>query len=310
MKKKKNSKAENSNNKNNFADLGIEPPKIYREAQKSVIARQEQSRVKKSTDKQSISRSEKRELDNKKRKKRNTLRRALIWLIALITFAAVGTVLSLTVFFNITEITVSGNERYGTDEILSQCSVDVGENLFLADIKGAKEMLERNLPYIYSAQIKRSLPYKIEINIIEAQPAYCIKNEDKTYILLDDNFKVLETNAKKASGIVILKAETGSAVAGNVIEFADEEISTCLENMAAVIKNNAFTEITAIYSLAYDDNYVVYDKRITFKLGSCDDIENKIYKGLASCEQLNESSPNVSGTMDISGGKSIYFTEK
>ena len=55
---------------------------------------------------------------------------------------------------------------------------------------------------------------------------------------------------------------------------------------------------------------MVYENRIEFKLGTCDDLENKIYQGLTACEELKQSNPNAEGTMTITGGKSLYFTEK
>ena len=58
------------------------------------------------------------------------------------------------------------------------------------------------------------------------------------------------------------------------------------------------------------DNYVVYDNRITFKLGNSKDLDTKIMKGLAACDKLNSSSPNATGTMTVSTDKSIYFTEE
>ena len=79
--------------------------------------------------------------------------------------------------------------------------------------------------------------------------------------------------------------------------------------MARAVSDNNITEITAIYSNSISDNYLVYDNRIEFKIGTCDNIENKLYQGLTACEQLNESSPNVSGVMTLDGGKQIYFTE-
>lgn len=297
----------------NLYDLGIEPPKIYRESQRSEYAA-DNSTSRKSTRKnkmesQNLTRAEKRHKDNKKRKKRNTFRKIMIWFAAIIAFAAVGTVLSLTVFFHIDTISVSGNEIYSKDEILAQCPIDIGENLFLSDTKNAKDMLEQNLPYIYNAEITRKLPYTIQIKITEATPQYSIK-QDKTYILLDDNFKVLENNAEKAQGILISKAEISSAKPGSEIVFKDSEIGECLKQLAAVVNDNDFTEITSIYSNSIRDNYVVYENRIAFKLGTCDNLENKIYQGLTACEELNQSNPNAEGTMTITGGKSLYFTEK
>ena len=171
-------------------------------------------------------------------------------------------------------------------------------------------MLELNLPYIYTAEIKRKLPSTIELVITEAEPAYYIQNKDKTYILLDDNFKVLETEAEKGSGIAVKKAKVVTAAIGRPVEFDNADIGECLKKLSEAVKDNNIDEITAIYSNNISDNYVVYDNRIEFKLGTCDNLEQKIYQGLASCEQLNESSPNAKGIMTINGGKQIYFTEK
>lgn len=297
----------------NLYDLGIEPPKIYRESQRSEYAADNstsrKSARKNKMERQNLTRAEKRHKDNKKRKKRNTFRKIMIWFAAIIAFAAVGTVLSLTVFFHIDTISVSGNEIYSKDEILAQCPIEIGENLFLSDTKNAKEMLEQNLPYIYNAEITRKLPYTIQIKITEATPQYSIK-QDKTYILLDDNFKVLENNAEIAQGILISKAEISSAQPGSEIVFKDSDIGECLKQLAAVVNDNDFSEITSIYSNSIRDNYVVYENRIVFKLGTCDNLENKIYQGLTACEELNQSNPNAEGTMTITGGKSLYFTEK
>lgn len=241
----------------NLYDLGIEPPKIYRESQRSEYAADNstsrKSARKNKMERQNLTRAEKRHKDNKKRKKRNTFRKIMIWFAAIIAFAAVGTVLSLTVFFHIDTISVSGNEIYSKDEILAQCPIEIGENLFLSDTKNAKEMLEQNLPYIYNAEITRKLPYTIQIKITEATPQYSIK-QDKTYILLDDNFKVLENNAEKAQGILINKAEISSAQPGSEIVFKDSDIGECLQQLAAVVNGNDFSEITSIYSNSIRDN--------------------------------------------------------
>ena len=302
------------NDAQSLNDLGIEPPKIYRESQKAINDKQNSAKRRSATQKKSnknnLTRAEKRHKDTQKRKKRNTFRKIFIWLVVVITLAAVGTVLSLTVFFRINDVTVGGNTIYTEEEILAQCTIDKGENLFLSDTKTAKNILEQNLPYIYNAEIKRKLPYTIEINITEAEPAYSIRNKDKTYILLDDNFKVLENGAKKAKGITISKAVISEADLGRQIAFKDADVGDCLNKLATVVKENSFDEITAIYCNNISDNYVVYDGRIEFKLGTCENLENKIYQGLTACDKLNQSNPNAKGVMTITGDKSLYFTEK
>lgn len=134
--------------------------------------------------------------------------------------------------------------------------------------------------------------------------------DDNTYILLDDNFKVLEKGAQMATGIVINKTDIKSAVEGHKIEFKNSDVGTCLARLAKSIKDNNFTEITAIYSKNISENYVVYDNRITFKLGNSKDLDSKIMKGLTACDKLNDSNPNATGTMTITTDKAIYFTEE
>lgn len=322
MKKQRKSKAQSHKKQNvntpdsQLGDFGLEPPKIYSDTQRVKadtqrrIADNQTHRKAQREARSNLTRGEKRAKETKKRKKRNKLRKILVWFVAIVAFVAIGAVLSLTVFFHINNITVTGNKQYPKEDIIKQCTIDIGENLFMSDTNKARQAIEENLPYIYNAEITRKLPDTIEIKITEAKPAYSIKCKDKTYILLDNRFKVLEVGSQTASGIGIAKAQVRSAVAGRKIEFKNEDVSDCLDKLAQVVKENKFDEITSIYCNNISDNYVVYDGRITFKLGNCDELESKIYKGLAACEQLNSSNPNAAGTMTITTDKSVYFTEK
>ncbi len=298
-----------------FDDIGLEPPKIYRDTQayrNQQKQRQAQSAPKRKSrrEPENLTRQERRARESKRRKKKNLLRKIILWFVFIMGILGVGVVLSLTMFFSITEITVQNNERYTTEEIISQCPIDVGENLFMADTKNASELLERNLPYIYNAEIKRKLPDKLLINITECEPSYYIINEDETYLLLDDNFKVLETSAQEGSGMRLDNAELAVANAGQVAELADENVYASLQTMAQCLKDNSFTQFTGMYSYGLTENYLVYDNRITFKLGTTEELEKKIFQGLATCEKLDETTPNVEGELNITGGKQIYFTEK
>ena len=266
-----------------FFDLGIEPPKLYRESQNKII--QAQEKKSRQNEKYGMTRVERRQRETKRREKKNKLRKTLSWIGAILVIIAIGAILCLTVFFQINNITSSGSKIYPKDKIISQCIIQKGKNLFTIDTEAAAQRIEENLPYVYKAEIKRKLPDTIEIIITDAKPSYSLLCDDNTYILLDDNFKVLEKGAQMATG-------------------------TCLARLAKSIKDNNFTEITAIYSKNISENYVVYDNRITFKLGNSKDLDSKIMKGLTACDKLNDSNPNATGTMTITTDKAIYFTEE
>lgn len=65
--------------------------------------------------------------------------------------------------------------------------------------------IEENLPYVYKAEIKRKLPDTIEIKVTDAKVAYSLLCEDNTYILLDNNFKVLEKAHKWQRELLSIK---------------------------------------------------------------------------------------------------------
>ena len=69
-------------------------------------------------------------------------------------------------------------------------------------------------------------------------------------------------------------------------------------------------KITAIYSESLVSNYIVYDNRITIKLGETNGIKDKIFTALTAIEKLNDSNPDAEGTLTATNDKQIYFTEK
>lgn len=285
-------------------DLGLEPPKIYNERSSA------ENRRKIGKQNKNVSTNEKRRRQNKKRRLKNSVRKTLITIGLLLALLAVGVVLSLTVFFKIETVNVSGSGMYSTDEILAYCTIDTGDNLFLINKDKCAENLEQKLPYIYDVDIKRELPSTLSVNITEAAPAYAVKNDDESYTLLDDRFKVLDNASTEKSDSIIEIQNTAiiSNENGFVIGFENEESANGLNQLSDIIKKLNITEATAISSDGKSNNYIVYENRITLKLGDFENIENKVYRGIAGCEKLNESDPSARGTMDLSTGKQFYFT--
>lgn len=340
MKKKEQKKAKkkiNISDKNHSAlsdldsqlgSFGLEPPKIYRKDQavkEYNISSQDKNYSKHSADTKFIRRSgnsdrnnnktteQQRILQNKKRKKKNKLRKLIYILLIILAVAVAMVVLSLTVLFKIETITIKGNEIYSEKEITAVLPIEKEKNLFLTDLDGAAQKLEESLPYIYNAEVTRKLPSTIVVNITETQTVYSIKNKDKTYTLLDDNFKVLEASAAENPGdsIEIKKLALASANEGMTADISDEQVKKDLTALAAIIKELQLEdEITAIYSTDINNNYMVYDGRIIYKLGTAEDLENKVYSALAATEKLSETNPNAQGEMSVTGDKQVYFTEE
>lgn len=296
-----------------LGSFGLEPPKRYRQEQQ-LPAEKERKTHKRSNEKASavpITKEQRQKAQNKKRKQNKLLRRILLYAALVIGILAVIVVLSLTVLFKINTIIIKGNEKYSKKEITAVLPIAANDNLFISDLDAAEEKLEENLPYIYDAAITRKFPSTIIVNITETSKVYCILNEDDTFTLFDDRFKVLELKAPKIpeNAILIQWAEIAAAPPGKTLELTDEKMLENLKQLTDAVKRLQLEDITALYSLDINNNYMVYDKRITYKLGTLDNLDNKIYSALTATDRLNESNPQAEGTMTVTNDKQIYFTE-
>ncbi len=315
---KSNNKKDNSmaplNDELGFFDL--EPPKIYRSDQSVNRSTQADKKGKKASTKakQPLKKAkadgEVRSKKKRKLKKKFRLVFTAVGMIALIALIIV--VLSLTVFFKIDTINVEGTKKYSYKQVTSVLPIDKEKNLFLIDKKGATKKLEENLPYIYDVEITRKLPSTVVVKITEPQLIYYVKNSDNTYTYFDDNFKILEVNVKEPAekGIELKKIAFSDVSPGKTAKLTNEELLSDLQVMMQTVTSLKLKEVTAIYSESLVNNYVVYDNRITIKLGETKDIEDKLFTALTAIEKLNDTAPDAEGTLTATNSKQIYFTEK
>ncbi|MGN0532163.1 MAG: cell division protein FtsQ/DivIB [Eubacterium sp.] len=296
------------------SSFGLEPPKRYRSDQR--LDNSEPEKKRKSGTKKPNNRTTKKQLSKqeqiKQRKKRNKLRKVLSVAGVLLAIAIVVLILSLTVFFKIDTINVTGTKKYSDKQVMAVLPFENNDNLFLIDKDGTAERLEKNLPYIYNVEITRKLPSTVNIKITEPTRVLTVRNSDKTYTVLDDNLKVLEQSSKSKpkNSISVKKATLKSAVVGETAVFSKNSTNKCIAALLTVIKEVNLAEATGIYTNGPDSNYIVYDNRITIKLGSTSDLENKLYSALAAIDKLNKTNPTVKGEIAAFGGKQVYFTEK
>lgn len=304
-----------------LGSFGLEPPKIYRAEQKSQLSGKKSksqkkdsvtNRVRNNNSDKVLTPDEKRREQSKKRKQKKLMRKITYSVILVIAVIAVMIVLSLTVLFKIDTIKIVGNEIYSSKQITAVLPINKQENLFLSDTDKAEQKLKENLPYIYNAEIKRKFPSTIVVNITETEKLYAVLGIDKTYTLLDKDMKVLETGVpKRPKGSVVIKKLTlTDAVVGRIAGFSDENQKKDILELTSIIDKLKLDEITSIYSVDVNNNYMIYNKRIVYKLGTTEDLEAKVYSALTATEKLNESDPGAHGEMTVSGDKQVYFTKK
>ena len=138
------------------------------------------------------------------------------------------------------------------------------------------------MPYIYSVEVKRSIPGTVIINVTETKDKFAVQN-NKKYVLLDDNFKVLNSasESRAESTVLITGAKIKSAQNGTVVQFEKSEMQERLSKLAAAIKIYKIDNVTGISSENANANKMVYDNRIVINFKDAADLEARIYHDLA-----------------------------
>lgn len=235
-------------------------------------------------------------------------RRSIIFCTVLAFVLVVAAVLlCLHVFFKVSSIQVTGNEVYNTEQITEASGITVGAKLFLFSEKDAAAAIEKTLPYVEKAEIKRSLSGTVTITVTAAKAVAAIDNGD-AFTLLNLTGKVLEDGVMTVNDdIVILEAgEVTSAVPGEILELAD---TAALADYTAVMQAFAEQEIIGVTQLDIRDRANIkaqYKDRILLKLGAANTVADKADFIKATLERNEKSTPEFRGSIDFSIEKKAY----
>lgn len=94
--------------------------------------------------------------------------------------------------FNISAISVSGNNVVTVDEIISKSGISLGDNIIKSYFKINREDIE-SLPYIEDVKVSLKLPHELKINVKERISTYYAYDREKNiYYRLDENGIILE----------------------------------------------------------------------------------------------------------------------
>lgn len=247
------------------------------------------------------------------RRKKNKRKKLIIRSAIFFLFLCIGVILVLTMFFNISEITVTGDTVYSAEDITDKSGVAIGDNLIFISKDEINEKISTELPYVESVKIRRRLPTGLELIITKTEAEYAVI-QDGFYTLLDKNGKVLEKGLEFiGENITLLNmGEILSAEIGYGIEPENQKVFDKL-----VLVSNACEEcgLEDISSMDLSDIYnikLVYQGRITLELGETDkdNTYKKLALGKSALQTQNEENPNYRGVINLTVEGKGYWSEE
>ena len=248
---------------------------------------------------QELKRRRRPKIDAAARRRRRRRVMAVFYFFLFLLVLGTALTLSLTVLFRVETIEVQGESRYTAEQILEASGLETGGNLFLTDIDAASEAIEKKLPYIGEADVKRVLPSEIEIAVSEEQVAGAVL-DDTQYILVGVSGKVLERVTERPEGYPLVKGMVvQSAVIGTPIVYEDGDSTSVFEKLAQAIDELSLENVTEIDLTDSYSTTVLYDNRILLKLGPPTSFKEKLNTFLTLLEGGNLTDTDR-GTLDLS----------
>ncbi len=257
-----------------------------------------------------LSRDEVRRLANSKRLKKRKRIRLLVYALLLLCFAGTAIALSLTVFFQIGTVTVSGSSVYKPADIEKAAGIHIGDNLFLTNTGAAAKKITETLPYAGKAVVTRKLPDTLIIEITDTAQRAALDGENG-YILIDETGKVLSAGAAEiGDGVAYVTGISASkAVFCQTIDFADSANKEILLTLLQALKNAGIERITEIRLKDINAITLLYDDRITIKAGGAANMDKKLKRAAEAIKDEDKRNPAVRGTLDLTIDPYVYFRE-
>lgn len=239
----------------------------------------------------------------KKKRKRRLFFRTFVFLVLLGT--ALFVVAFLTPWFNIVQITVTGNAQLQSDSIIAQSGIYAGNNIFKISTAQARDQIA-SMPYIKSVTVKRQLPNKILIEVQESHMAACLPYGGG-YVAVDEAGKVLSLMPQPPEGYMqIVGCELIEYKIGQKIKVdADEKFDIILLYIEEFERSELINKVNTLDVTNTVDVKFTFENRLEVFCGEARDVSRKL---LTFAEvAYNQLSPNARGEIDLRiEGKASY----
>lgn len=241
---------------------------------------------------------------------RRTKSRALLVFYILVLLAVfVGAIfLCMFLFFQVNKVNISGTAKYTPEELVAASGVEAGDNLIFLDTDAVEDKIFREFPYIEQVKVKKQLPSIIDISVTEAKAVYSMEYKGN-YVYVSSMGKILELAAAPKEDSILIKVENLGDKDG-YISLPSPELQGVFEEVLAVFSERETGNISELDLRNIYDISLLYDGRITLKLGSSADISYKINFGLQIIDRGNIEA-GAKGQLDLSSAKDTnkaYFT--
>lgn len=243
----------------------------------------------------------------KKQFKSKAKTKKIVFLLAFVLLAlTVLAGLSVTVWFPVKNVQISGSEIYNDIDLVSALDISDKENLLLLNQESLLAKLQADFPYIKSLTLKKKLPDTAVIKVSDVKTFYTFTKGEEI-LVTDNSLRILEGEIKTTVTSVLVNCQWSKN--GNTIELENSEYTEIINYLSKEFE----TANIAFNSVSFSnigDVTVKIDGRFEVELGDKDKISEKLPRLYA---MINEIEENKQGKIKLSEWSSenrkSYFIE-
>lgn len=190
---------------------------------------------------------QKKQLSKSEKFKKKMRARRIIALIVLVVMVALCLCL-FTPIFALSEISVEGNVKLASDEIINVSGIKTGQNIFRINTKKTENKLE-TLPYVEDAEIVRKFPTKIKIVLKESKEDIIIDTPTEFIVSTIDGKVLYKTVDVTEVPVPIVKG----------IEIESAEVAQIIKTVGKETEERDMTYVKCFYESEYWSEIDVID---------------------------------------------------
>ncbi len=202
--------------------------------------------------------------------------------------------------FKIAEVTVYGNNRVTSEEILDNIGFEPYDiNYIFFNKKEAKNDLKLN-PYIKDVEFDFIFPSTMSITIQEREQVAYVPYASNRYLYISDEGIVLQSSDKLKDPLPIIRGvHFDEFHLGEVLVQGDDEVLDEIVYIIETMKKYNIDTKNLIIDVSDKNNIKIKYGDILINFGNADEIDEKVRK-LSGILKALESRPELRGEIDIS----------
>lgn len=227
----------------------------------------------------------------------------MYYILAAIVIITVLIILSNTVLFNCSGITVEGNSRYTVEQITGQSGINVGDNLLHIDEKAAESRIYTAFPFIDEVDVQRSFPTKVKIVVREAEKWFLVSGNGVT-AAVSRMGRIVELGSSEGLPVIV-GYQPAELAPGKALVSEESGKNQLPEEILEKIEEHDIPDVTTIDITDRFDISIECGDDVTIRIGGVADLDSKL--AAASQAMKNEHGSVV---IDVQTLEKVFARDK